>query len=157
MAGGIALAFLHPEHMAIKDYDVGLPVVAHVVAVDSKTGAFTATAGAEEPGGAFGQFSIQGIPGEGQFAFVDGGAAICPDLQGSGVDFGVGGGNQPVLELNADIAGELVESIVFVILAVVSADHRLIFAFGHVGIEGVPAFYVFGRAEGEQAEKHTNQ
>ena len=108
MAEGVILAILHPKHMSVKDYDMGLPVIPHVITMNGKAGAFTAAAGTEEPGSVFGEFRIQSIAGKMQFSLGDGSRAVCPDLHGAGVDFGRGCGNQEILALNADIAAEFI-------------------------------------------------
>ena len=155
MAGGVIFAFLYPEHMSIKNHNMGLPVVAHIVRVDDQAGTFYTAARAKEPGCVFRYFGIQGIAGKMKLTFGDERVTVSPDLQGTGIYLGRVCCDGEILTLNADIAGQRIESGLFTIIAVVGADHRCIFVFCHIGINGVPAAKAAGHAEGEHAGQYS--
>ena len=155
VAGCVVLAFLHIKYMTVKDDNMSLPVVLHIVAMDGKTRTFTAAAGAKEPGGILGEFGIQGIPCKTQFPFCNQGMTVSPDLQGAGVYLGGICGNGEPLTSNADIAGQRIEAGFFIVAAVVGTGHRFIFAFCHIGIDGVSTARAACRAEGEHTDQNS--
>ena len=141
--------------MTIKDHDMGLPVVTHIVRVDNQAGPFYAAACAKEPGRVFRYFGIQGVAGKMKFTFGDERMTVSPNLQGIGVYPAGVCCDGKVLTFYADIACQGIETGFFVITAVVGTGHRFVFAFGHIGVDGVSAAQTGCRAEGEHTDQHS--